>query len=168
MSGRNDESDRKPFAGELDGVKPMAGRDRNVVRPARPAAGPRSEAASPADPFIQPDPTRPRLAQRRSAPPDAALRLYESQPRPDDRLDLHGTRADHAAEATRRAIDRCVRSGGSVLLVVHGRGRHSGGHSVLRDELPGWLEAHPRVEAYAPARGEAGGEGATIVRLRAG
>ena len=96
------------------------------------------------------------------------MRLYDQQPAADDRVDLHGSRADHAAEATRRAIDRCLRSGGSVLLVIHGRGRNTGGFSVLRDELPGWLEAHPRVVAYAPARGDAGGAGATIVRLRTG
>jgi len=168
LSGRDDESGRKPFAAGIDGVKPMAGRDRNVLRSGRPAAGPHSEATDPADPFIHPDPDRPRLAQRRSAPKDAALRLYDPSTVVDDRVDLHGSRADHAAEATRRAIDRCLRSGGSVLLVIHGRGRHSGGHGVLRDELPAWLEAHPRVVAYAPAREEAGGEGATLVRLRAG
>jgi len=146
----------------------MAGRDRNVLRTGRPAAGPPSETAGPSDPFVYPDPIQPRMAQRTSAPANAALRLQESQPRPDERLDLHGTRADHAAEATRRAIDRCVRAGGSVLLVIHGRGKSSGGLSVLRDELPGWLEAHPRVIAYAPARGHTGGEGATLVRLRSG
>ena len=71
-------------------------------------------------------------------------------------------------EATRRAIDACVRAGGSVLLVIHGRGKHTGGISVLREELPGWLEAHTRVVAYAPARGRDGGAGATLVRLRTG
>lgn len=168
MSRDGDDRSNEEFGRKLDRVKPMAGRDRTVLRRGKPAAGPRDVGASAPDPFIHPDPRQPRLAQRQSAPAGSAEKLHTNRPRPDHRLDLHGTRADHAAEATRRAIDQCVRAGGSVLLVIHGRGKHSGGISVLRDELPTWLEAHPRVIAYAPARGTDGGEGATLVRLRAG
>ena len=168
MSGADDDSTRNGFGDGLGGVKPLTGRDRNVIRPGRPAAGPRSESQPASDPFVHPDPAQPRLAQRRSAPPGTAERLHTGSPKPDKRLDLHGTRAADAAEATRHAIDTCVRSGGSLLLVIHGRGKHSGGHGVLREELPGWLEAHARVVAYAPARGRDGGAGATLVRLRTG
>ena len=165
MRRKDEDADAKAFGRAIDQVKPMAGRDRTIVPRGKPAAGPRS-AEAPVDPFVYPDPGQPRLGQRRSEAAGTAESLQTRSPKPDQRLDLHGSRAEHAEEATRRAIDQCVRSGGSVLLVIHGRGKHTGGVSVLREELPGWLEAHPRVVAYAPARGSEGGEGATLVRLR--
>ena len=168
MSSGDEDGKGKGFGDGLDDIKPLTGRGRNVIQPGKPAAGPLSEGDPAADPFVYPDPAQPRLAQRQSAPPDMAEKLHTESRKPDERLDLHGIGADDAAERTRRKIDTCVRSGGSLLLVIHGRGKHSGGHGVLREELPGWLEAHARVVAYAPARGRDGGAGATLVRLRTG
>jgi DNA-nicking Smr family endonuclease len=92
-------------------------------------------------------------------------RLRSGALEPEQRLDLHQLRADPARQAVARAVQTAARAGKSVLLVVHGRGRHSGGVSVLREELPGWLEAIDRVIAYAPAPGPDGGAGATLVLI---
>jgi DNA-nicking Smr family endonuclease len=161
--GRDEPSDE--FADALGDVKPLDDRSRNV-RPAsgRPRSGPPAEGA--VDPFAHPEAGELRFAHRRSAKPRTVERLRSGALAHERRLDLHHMRAAPAEQALARAVEAATRAGESVLLVVHGRGRHTGGVSMLREALPEWLEANDRVLAYAPAPGPDGGAGATLVLIR--
>jgi len=82
-----------------------------------------------------------------------------------DELDLHGFTAAEAERRLEGFLDvHAVRSPGSVVRVITGRGTRSAGPAVLmtvvRDALTGWL-AH-RVEDWAV---DVGG-GAYLVKIR--
>jgi DNA-nicking Smr family endonuclease len=108
---------------------------------------------------------------RRVDVPMSALRRLRRGLLPiDGRVDLHGlvvadarTRLDVFLRTARARGERCV-------LVIHGKGRHSaGGVGVLRGEVAAWLSQGPcstHVAAFATAREDDGGEGATYVLLR--
>jgi DNA-nicking Smr family endonuclease len=96
--------------------------------------------------------------------------LRNGQIRWDEKLDLHGLRAEDARRRVRdvlqRARDpehrRCV-------LVVHGRGRHSEAEPVIKEALLDWLAEPPLADfvmAFSSATGRDGGVGATYVLLR--
>jgi DNA-nicking Smr family endonuclease len=155
------------FSQAVDDVAPLADRGKHLATPARRArrrSAPHREL--PPDPFVHPEPGEPRFAHRHSATPHGIERLRRGSIEPDHRIDLHGLRAAVARPALERAVASAARSGTSALLVIHGRGRHSGGVAVLRDAVPEWLEADPRVLAYAPAPAALGGAGATLVLVR--
>lgn len=81
-----------------------------------------------------------------------------------DELDLHGFTADEAERRLEGFLDsHAVRSPGSVVRVITGRGARSAGPAVLmhvvRDALTGWLEH--RVAEWAV---DVGG-GAYLVKL---
>jgi len=165
MTGRDGDEPSNEFASGLEGVNPISDRSKRVSRPSRPASGPRAERSD--DPFVHPDPAEPRLAHRQLAKPASVARLRSGALEPQRQIDLHQMRAEDARRALARTIEAAARAGESVLLVVHGRGRHQGGVSVLREDLPEWLEAIDRVVAYAPAPGRNRGAGATLILIRA-
>jgi DNA-nicking Smr family endonuclease len=152
------------FSKAVGDVAPLADRNKRITRRARPGSRLRREGRP--DPFLHPDASEPRLAHRRSVRPRSIERLRRGAIEPDQRIDLHLLRADAARHALARAIESAARAGASALLVIHGRGRHSGGVGVLREAVPEWLEANPRVTAHAPAPASLGGAGATVVLLR--
>jgi len=112
-----------------------------------------------------------RVEGRRVDVPVTALRRLRRGLWPiDGRIDLHGmtvaearTRLDLFLRTARARGERCV-------LVIHGKGRHSaGGVAVLRGEVSAWLSqgaSSAHVAAFATARGDDGGDGATYVLLR--
>jgi len=84
-------------------------------------------------------------------------------------LDLHGLTAAEARSDLRRTLAAAHEEGVRCVLVIHGRGRHSELGPVLKEELPAWLDAPPLsrlVMAFASARPEDGGSGASYVLLR--
>ena len=97
------------------------------------------------------------------------LRLRRGEVPVDARVDLHGLRAADARRRLAAEVARAQAAGLRCLLVVHGRGLHSEGPAVLREGVAEWLSAAPlaaRVMAFASARPEDGGSGATYVLLR--
>jgi DNA-nicking Smr family endonuclease len=86
------------------------------------------------------------------------------------RLDLHGQGLTDARQLLEDFLARAERAGQFVVLVIHGRGRHSpDGRSAIRAELADWLtgaSCSARVLAFASAPLEHGGGGATYVMLR--
>jgi DNA-nicking Smr family endonuclease len=96
--------------------------------------------------------------------------LRRGRREPEREVDLHRMLARDAKALLARELADAVRSGERCVLVIHGRGLHSGeGGPVLRDALPGWLSSGPaasRVMAFAPAPPRLGGPGATLVLLR--
>lgn len=88
----------------------------------------------------------------------------------DARLDLHGKMLDEAKRAVEAFISERKKSHDRVLLIIHGKGRHSlGGMGVLRGEIGAWLSSGPashNVACFATARDIDGGTGAVYVLLR--
>jgi DNA-nicking Smr family endonuclease len=97
------------------------------------------------------------------------VRLRRGEVPVDLRVDLLGLVAKEARRRLAAELERAQAAGLRCVLVVHGRGLHSEGPAVLREGVAEWLGAAPlagRVMAFASARPEDGGSGATYVLLR--
>lgn len=120
--------------------------------------------------FRFPDPTD----RHRAAAPGINDRLLTAlargEPEPEERIDLHGTRAREAQRLLAQRLESASAREVRCVLIVHGRGRGSAtGEAVLREGLPDWLTRGSlagRVLAFAPAPQRMGGQGATLVLLR--
>ncbi len=88
---------------------------------------------------------------------------------PQERLDLHGTRARVVARALQGLVRECARRGVGRLLVIHGKGLHSkGGVGVMGEIVREALvadEVAPFVRAFRTVRGGLGGAGALGIEL---
>ncbi len=97
------------------------------------------------------------------------LRLRRGEQEIERRLDLHGLVASEARRHLTRELASAQAASIRCVLVIHGRGLHSDGGAVLRDGVVSWLTSEPlasRVMAFASARPEHGGAGASYVLLR--
>jgi DNA-nicking Smr family endonuclease len=95
--------------------------------------------------------------------------LKRGRVRPEASLDLHGKTVVEAEEALRRFLAESARVRRRCVLVIHGRGLHSGGGpAVLRDavlhSLLGPLSGF--VHCLSTAAPADGGSGATYVMVR--
>ncbi|MDR3157018.1 MAG: endonuclease MutS2 [Lactobacillales bacterium] len=77
-----------------------------------------------------------------------------------NQLDLRGKRYDEALILVDRYLDQAILSGFSQVTIIHGRGT-----GVLREGVTSMLRSDSRVKDFEFAPGNAGGDGATIVRL---
>jgi DNA-nicking Smr family endonuclease len=120
--------------------------------------------------FRRPQPDVPHLAAAHGISDQQLARLQRGDPEPEERIDLHGLRADDAKRVLSKRIESAVAQGLRCVLVVHGMGKRSPtGEATLRDAVPDWLTRGALgrlVLAIAPAPRRLGGEGATLVLLR--
>jgi DNA-nicking Smr family endonuclease len=96
-------------------------------------------------------------------------RLRRGQMRPEARLDLHGMTRKEAYAALTAFIPRAQADGRRCVVVITGKGRVSEGGGVLRNEVPGWLNApaiRQSILGFAAAQPRDGGTGALYVLLR--
>lgn len=111
-----------------------------------------------------------RLEGRRvDVDPREVRRLRRGKAIVDATLDLHGSSVDDARKAVSTFVRSRAKAGDRVLLVVHGKGRHSPtGRGVLRGEVGAWLSQGAvarHVAAFATPPEELGGGGALLVLL---
>ena len=78
-----------------------------------------------------------------------------------DVLDLHSFRPAEVADVVRDFLDAAWEKGLRELRIIHGRGI-----GVQRQTVRTLLSRDPRVAGFGDAPAEAGGWGATWVRLR--
>jgi DNA-nicking Smr family endonuclease len=78
-----------------------------------------------------------------------------------DILDLHSFRPSEVADVVREYLDTAYEKGMRHLRIIHGRGI-----GVQRRTVRTLLERDPRVIEFGDAPVEAGGWGATWIRLR--
>jgi DNA-nicking Smr family endonuclease len=159
------------FMDAIEGTVPMTGRDRIAARPVaapapRPAARP---DIVPSPQSLALDAGGEQVAARAPGVNRAQVaELRRGRVRPEATLDLHGFTIDEGDSALRRFLAEAQRLRRRCVLVVHGRGVHAGGVSVLRDSvigaLTGSLSGYVHcLSAAAPADG---GAGATYVMVK--
>jgi len=99
-----------------------------------------------------------------------AKRLRRGKAQIEARLDLHGMTQNEARPALEDFIERAWVSGKREVLVITGKGtRADGSIGVLRQAVPGWLNApinRNRISAFTHAAAKDGGEGALYVRIK--
>lgn len=96
--------------------------------------------------------------------------LRQGEPAPQATLDLHGRTAAFARDAVARFVANAVAGGKISVLIVHGRGHHSGNDGpVLKNVVVQVLSSSAMqafVLAFTSAPRALGADGATLVRLR--
>lgn len=103
-----------------------------------------------------------------------AQRLRKGERAPDARVDLHGMTADRAHGVCIRFLANSISQGHRVVLVITGKGGRerdgfATGRGVLRQSLPGWLQATPLAHCIVgiyEAHQRHGGAGAFYVYLK--
>lgn len=78
----------------------------------------------------------------------------------EDRIDLHAFSPAEVRDLVGEYLSLAAEAGFRQVRIIHGRGS-----GVQRRIVRSLLSGHPRVESYADAPAEAGGWGATVVRL---
>ena len=78
-----------------------------------------------------------------------------------DTIDLHPFAPKDIPSVVEEYIGECLRHGIYVVRIIHGRGM-----GVQRNIVRSLLERHAHVASFQDAPPEAGGWGATVVRLK--
>ena len=82
-------------------------------------------------------------------------------------LDLHGLRVSEALGSVEQFLARAEQQGVDEVRIVCGKGRHSpGGVGVLRNAVPGWLDAHGYAGRYRREVDRDGRDGALRLVLK--
>lgn len=170
MNGRDDEGGG--FADLFgDEAKPIDRGPARVETRAKPPVRGKRSAGDAGPRFRWPDPADRSAAAAEGVSDRQLLALRRGDPEPEERIDLHGTRRDAAGTLLAKRIEGARAQGLRCVIVIHGRGQHSPlGEAVLKDAVPGWLTkgvTGRSVLAFAPAPDRLGGDGATLVLLRA-
>jgi DNA-nicking Smr family endonuclease len=163
----------------LEGVRPLARRNRAELRPPRPlpvaAQRRRDEQAvlrdslSDATAWEQGLESGDELQFRRDGLSLQHLRkLRRGHWKIQAQLDLHGLTAPEARTRTAAFLAGAVREGLRCVRIVHGKGLSSPNREpVLKKKVAAWLAQKDEVLAYCQAPAHEGGGGAVLVLLRA-
>ena len=88
--------------------------------------------------------------------------------KPEASIDLHGLKRDEAVSALGDFFENSRREGYEKLLIIHGKGNHSGSgeEGVLRDLARRFIETCPYAGESGHSSARDGGTGATWVILK--
>ena len=81
-------------------------------------------------------------------------------------LDLHGLTAGEARAEVEAFLKKSKRQGLKKVLIIHGKGYHSAGKPVLKNEVINVLERSPIAGEFGTADRKEGGSGAVWVLLK--
>ena len=84
----------------------------------------------------------------------------------EDEIDLHGMTCDEAEAALNVFFKNSIRRGLKKILIIHGKGNHSGGGAVLAPFVRSYLEKHKRAGETGHPKNADGGTGSTWVILK--
>jgi DNA-nicking Smr family endonuclease len=79
----------------------------------------------------------------------------------EDVLDLHTFRPKDIADLLENYFDECIKAGIFSVRVIHGKGK-----GIQKRQVHRILRNNPAVKSFRDAPPEAGGWGATLVRLK--
>ncbi|MDR2193623.1 MAG: Smr/MutS family protein [Treponema sp.] len=105
-------------------------------------------------------------ANEKAARSDAENRVRLLRKEPDAAIDLHNLTQDKAWNALEFFFQECSVQKLEKVLIIHGKGIHSGGEAVLKHLVQKFIENNPLAgeSGYNPAK--SGGSGATWVILK--
>lgn len=86
--------------------------------------------------------------------------------RPDASVDLHGLNREDAWLRLDAFFADCVRKGFEKVVIIHGKGTHSGQDPVLKRMVRQYLEQNPHAGESDFSARDAGGSGSTWVILK--
>lgn len=98
-----------------------------------------------------------------------AAKMDKGEMRPDLEVDLHGMTREAAFAKVKSVISQAYVAGKRMVLVITGKGVKTEYKSVLRDELPVWLNhesIRPMIVRFSKATIKDGGSGAFYVLIR--
>jgi DNA-nicking Smr family endonuclease len=168
-----DEEERRLFEAEMQGVRPLPPGSRRAVPdwdkvPAVSSAG---AAPRPAQEGLHLDVDGEGITGAAFGVARALIRsLAKGEIGPEAELNLHHAPVHSAVHQTERFIEESVAKGRRCVLLIHGRGLHSGpGGPALRSALVEALGRRPLLDhvlAFTSAPPCHGGIGALLVLLR--
>lgn len=170
------EEDSALFRASIGSVRPLRGKRRaeESLRPAPPRGAeiPRRESFAQAL-AESPSPTLSETGEellylKPGVAPALLWRLRRGRYAVRDEIDLHAMDARTAAEVLKRFLEEARREERLCVKIIHGKGLRSRGRGpVLKALVDRMLRLRADVLAFAPARPQQGGSGATIVLLAA-
>jgi len=86
--------------------------------------------------------------------------------KPDAELDIHGKTRDEAWQELEVFFSDAKEKGFEKVLIIHGKGNHSPGESVLKRVVMDFIERCPFAGESGKGKAAAGGDGATWVLLK--
>jgi len=86
--------------------------------------------------------------------------------KPDAELDIHGKSRDEAWQELEVFFGGAKEKGFEKILIIHGKGNHSPGESVLKRVVMDFIERCPFAGESGKGKSAVGGEGATWVLLK--
>ncbi len=161
--------DQALFFEAVSGATPLSGRDR-VRLPPTPAAVVKPSVLPPEIKLTVEGDGRRYSARASGVSLAQVAELRRGTVPPEATLDLHGESVETGLSRLRTFLADASRTARRCVLVVHGKGLHSGHGAPLREAVLGELLAacSGYVHALSTASPNHGGEGATVVLLRGG
>ena len=86
--------------------------------------------------------------------------------KPDAELDIHGQTHKEAWQSLELFFSDAKEKEMEKVLIIHGKGNHSAGDSVLKRTVMDFIEQCPFAGESGKGKSAAGGEGATWVLLK--
>jgi len=86
--------------------------------------------------------------------------------KPDAELDIHGKTRDEAWQELETFFNSAKEKGYEKIVIIHGKGNHSPGESVLKRVVMDFIERCPFAGESGKGKAVAGGDGATWVLLK--